>query len=226
LAEFRVPGIAVKEKYMRTALPFVVVGLVLGGHRGFAQAGDHDGHGLTAADGVAIAKLLDEHKKLTLAKAVAHGENVSGGKVFSAVCAYEDDPFGEGNYVHVTMYAIEGGELWDIHLDQKASLRESGASKPKPDDKAAQERFSTGTAVLAAMDTAKLTLSKAIEAAEKHTNGRALVAAAVMADKTPIVCVHALTGDKIVCCHVAMDGKVTDAPAKSADQPGAAPAKP
>jgi hypothetical protein len=191
-------------------------------------AHEHDGHDLDAATAATMVKLLDG-KKLTLSTAVAQAANVSGGTPVSACCVLAsgigrpttEDP----KMAKFTMYCIEGKELWDVHLDSAGPLLESGTAKREGLDPDLAKHWEAWNAASRAMSDSKMTLAKAIETAEKHTKGRALAAAAVVAEKTTTICAHCLVGDKVVYCIVALDGKVTDVAAPAAEKP-AEPKKP
>ena len=77
---------------------------------------------------------------------------------------------------------------------------------------------------LKAMEGHKITLIKAIEVAEKHTEGKALRAAALMHEKDLLFHVWCLKGEKIMFCTV--DGKTAKATkAEEVKEVGAMPAK-
>ena len=201
----------------------VAVGLLAGP----ALAHEHDGHDLDAANAAKMVKLL-EGKKLNLGSAVAQAANVSGGSPVSASCVLAsgigrpttDDP----KMAKFTMYCIEGKDLWDVHLDSAGPLLESGTAKREGLDADVAKHWDAWNTASRAMADSKMTLAKAIEAAEGHTKGKALAAAAVVTDKGTVICAHCVVGEKVVCCVVGLDGKVSDAPA-GAEKP-AEPGKP
>lgn len=192
-----------------------------------ASAAEHDGHDIDAAAAARMVKLL-EGKKLNLGAAVAQAANISGGSPVSAACVLAsgsgrpttDDP----KMAKFTMYCIEGKDLWDVHLDSAGPLLESGTAKRAGLDPELAKRWDAWNTASRAMADARMTLARAIEAAEQHTKGRALAAAAVVTDQGTVICAHCVVGENVVCCLVGLDGKVSAAPAAGAEKPAEKPA--
>ncbi len=167
----------------------------------------HDEGGISAADAAKAVKLLDEGK-LTLARAIEVAEKETGGRAFGVMCEME------GDKLEVDVKCVAGDKIKEVDLDASGKVTEVSDETPSAEAAAkhGHDHMADARAALPALDAAKMTLAGAIEKAEAHSKGRAVAVLAGTENKEPVVYVACLTGDKLMHCAVAKDGKVTAKP--------------
>lgn len=168
-----------------------------------AWAGDEDD--LTPDLAKKIAAALNENK-ITLAQAIATAEASCKGQAVLADCEFENGKLAIG------VYCVAGDKVLDIDIDAKTGkageAREVGKKDPKakkgeededditPEDARKAAKFLTES---------KLTLTKAMTAAEESCKGKAVLTMCEIEKGNLNIAVFCLAGDKLF--DIDLDGK-------------------
>jgi len=157
----------------------------------YAQCGKPN-CGKCAMDCKEVLKQMDAGK-ITAASMVAAAETASKGKAVGMYCALEKGKMDCG------VFALVGDKVQDVAID---AAGKAGKMEEAKDMKGMGD-------VAKAMDAAKLTMAKVIEAGEAKSTGKALAVTAKAAAGKASYEVYCLAGDKLQNVKVDDAGKAT-----------------
>lgn len=152
--------------------------------------------GRCAGDAAVMVKSMDDGK-VTLVKAADAAAVACKGKITDIIAT-----IGADKKVTFKAYCAADGKLTEVTIDTagKAATPTEVKSAMGADASAAGSRVK-------AMDDAKLTLAKSVEAGEAASKGKALAATTSMKDGKFNTDVYALAGDKLMRTEVDATGK-------------------